>query len=100
MQLLKRTYALPPGTLEEFEQVVAPGRRSQVIAQVLHDWLERIKQEQLRTEVIEGCRAMADVYLEVEAEFYSLEEEVARGGDSRAKTRRHRPSTSRSKRRG
>jgi hypothetical protein len=36
------------------------------------------EREQLRKEIIEGCRDMADVYLEVEREYHPLEEEVQR----------------------
>lgn len=78
MRLLKRTYALPPDLLEEFEQVVEAGKRSAVVSRVLRDWLERERREQLRREVIEGCREMAGVYLDVEREYHPLEEEIHR----------------------
>ncbi len=76
MTLLKRTYALPQETLEEFERATPPGKRSSVVAELLRSWLERQKRERLRAAVIEGCREMADVYLEIEREYHSLEEEV------------------------
>lgn len=82
MRLLKRTYELPPDTLERFEQVVTPAQRGAVIAEVLREWLDKQQQEQLRREVIEGCRAMGDVYLEIEQEYHPLEEEVARALDN------------------
>ena len=82
MKLLKRTYALPPDTLERFEQVVAPGRRSAVIAELLREWIEERQREALRREVIEGCRDMAELYLEVEREYHPLEEEVQRALDA------------------
>ena len=78
MGLLKRTYALPQQTLEEFERTTAPGNRSALVAELLREWLARQKRERLRKEVIEGCREMADVYLEMEREYHPLEEEVAR----------------------
>jgi metal-responsive CopG/Arc/MetJ family transcriptional regulator len=78
MPLLKRTYALPQETLEEFEQTVSTGKRSAVIAELMQEWVARQHREQLRREVIEGCREMADVYLAVEREYHPLEEEVHR----------------------
>ena len=99
MPLVKRTYALPPDTLDQFEKVVEPGRRSQVVADVLNEWLDRRRQERLRGEVIEGCRAMAGLYQEIEREYHPLEEEVARGFYSKPKAGRHRPGTARSHRR-
>jgi hypothetical protein len=81
MRLLKRTYSLPPDTLERFEQTVAPGQRSALIAELLCEWLETQRRKQLRREVIEGCREMADIYLEIEQEFHPLEEEVHRALD-------------------
>jgi hypothetical protein len=90
MGLPKRTYALPPQTLERFEQEVAPGRRSAVIAELLQAWLERGRRERLRCEVVAGCREMAGVYLEVEREYHALEEEAHRalGNQSKAGRRR------------
>jgi len=81
MRLLKRTYTLPPDTLEQFEQVVAAGQRSAVVTELLREWLDRQRREQLRREIIDGCREMADVYLETEREYHPLEEEVHRGLD-------------------
>jgi metal-responsive CopG/Arc/MetJ family transcriptional regulator len=82
MRLLKRTYTLPPDTLEQFEQVVAVGKRSAVITELLREWLDGQRREQLRREIIEGCREMADVYLETEREYHPLEEEIHRGLDA------------------
>jgi metal-responsive CopG/Arc/MetJ family transcriptional regulator len=81
MQLLRRTYSLPPETVDQFEQAVEPGQRSAVIADLLREWLERQRREQLRREVIEGCREMAELYLEIEREYHPLEEEVHRALD-------------------
>ena len=99
MRLTKRTYALPPEILVEFEQTVEPGRRSQVVADILNRWLEQRKQEKLRMEVIEGCQAMAEVYLELEQEYHTLEEEATRALYSNTKTRRNRSVSARSRRR-
>ena len=78
MRLKKRTYALPPETVEEFDKAVQPGKRSAVVAHLMHSWLDEQRRERLRQEVIEGCQDMADVYLEIEREYHPLEEEVAR----------------------
>lgn len=99
MGLVKRTYALPPDTLDRFERLVPPGKRGPLVAQVLGDWLERRRREQLRKEVIEGCREMADVYLRVEKDFHPLDEEVDRGIGDRTRARRRRTGAARSRRR-
>jgi hypothetical protein len=78
MRLLKRTYALPPETVERFEEAVASGRRSAVIADLIHDWLEARRREELRREIIEGCREMAAVYQEIERDYQPLDEELHR----------------------
>jgi hypothetical protein len=96
MRRLKRTYVLPPETLAEFEQKVGAGKRGAVIADLLRDWLERQRREQLRREVIEGCREMGSIYQEIEREYHPLEEEVHRALDSEPPARRRRPRTARS----
>ena len=78
MRPLKRTYTLPADVLESFERQVAADKRSAVVAELLRDWLNQQRREQLRREVIAGCRDMADVYREVERAFHPLEEEVER----------------------
>jgi len=88
MALLKRTYALPQQTLEEFERTTVPGKRSALVAALLREWVERQQREQLRKEVIEGCREMADVYLEIEREYHPLEEEVERALNDQPQPRR------------
>ena len=90
MRLPKRTYALPPDILQQFEQTVAAGKRSAVIAGLLHEWLDQQRQERLRRDVIEGCHEMADVYLEIEREYHPLEEEVHRALEAQPQTRRPR----------
>jgi hypothetical protein len=64
------------------EQAVVPGKRSATIDALLREWLDRQRREQLRQEIIESGRAMADVYLAVEREYHPLEEEVHRGLDA------------------
>jgi hypothetical protein len=99
MRLVKRTYVLPPGTLEEFEKSVRAGERSAVIAQLLQDWLQARRRAQLRQDLIEGCREMAEVYREIESEYHPLEEEVQHALDNDSPPRRGRARASRSRRR-
>jgi len=77
MQTQKRTYALPAETVQEFEQMVASGQRSATLARLIEDWLEKRREEALRQNIIEGCREMWDINVEIEREFHPLEEEVA-----------------------
>lgn len=44
---------------------------------------EKQPDEALRQNIIEGRREMYDVYADIEGEFHSLEEEVARSNDRR-----------------
>lgn len=76
--MVKRTYNLPPELISQWESQVAPGKRSAVLAELIHDWLERRRRASIRKEVIEGCRAMAEISLELERDFHPLEEEVER----------------------
>ncbi len=82
MRLLKRTYSLPRDTLSKFEETVVPGKRSAVVATLLTDWIVERQRAALRQDIIEGCEAMAETYLEMEKEFHPLEEEVHRGFDA------------------
>ena len=75
---LKRTYALPAQTVESFEQHIAAGKRSAVVAEAIAHWMNEQRRAELRQAVIEGCADMADVYLEVEREYAPLDAEVAR----------------------
>ena len=90
MRLLKRTYVLPPDILQQFEHTVAAGKRSAVIAGLLHEWLDQQRRERLCRAVIEGCHAMADVYIEMERAYHPLEEEVHRALATQPQTRRPR----------
>jgi hypothetical protein len=99
MRLKKRTYALPLETVARFEERVEAGRRSSVVAGLLRDWLAEQERLRLRQEIIEGCRDMANLYLEIEREYHPLEEEVHRAVDTQPQTRRRRPRSSRSRRR-
>ena len=98
MRLLKRTYALRAKTVERFETRVALDNRNAVMDELLSDWLNRQEKERLRREIVEGCREMAGVYLQTELEFHPLEEEVVRGLDHQAKSRRRGAGSARSRR--
>jgi hypothetical protein len=98
MQLLKRTYTLPAKTVKVFEQEVAPSERDEVVAALLRSWLSRQDRQRLRREIIEGCREMAEIYLQTEREFHPLEEEVARAFDVQSETRRRGSRATRSRR--
>ena len=76
MEMVKRTYSLPLSIARAFEGEVESGNRSAVIAELIQNWLEIKRREQLRRAIIEGCREMSDVYLEIEGEYHPLEEEV------------------------
>ena len=82
MKALKRTYVLPQDTLSQFEEVVPSRKRSATIDGLLREWLDRRRRERLRQEIIEGCEAMADIYLTTEREYHPLEEELHRELDA------------------
>ena len=82
MQTQKRTYVLPQATVEKFEQTVASGQRSAALARLIEAWLEKQKEEALEREIIEGCREMSAVYLEIQREFNPLDTEVTRAYNS------------------
>ena len=78
MRTQKRTYALPLATVEKFEKTVPSGQRSAALAHLIEAWLEKQQEEALERDIIEGCREMADVYLEIQREFDPLDTEVTR----------------------
>lgn len=82
MGLTKRTYALPPETIDEFERVVESGKRSTVINELIRSWLNEQHRARLRSAIVEGCREMTEVYRETEQEYHPLEEEVEHGTGS------------------
>lgn len=79
MSMVKRTYSLPAGVVARFEERVGARRRSATLARVLQDWIEDRDRRQLRAEIEEGLREVAEEYLAVEREFRPLDEEVDRG---------------------
>lgn len=78
MRPLKRTYSLPRETVERFEHRVGPGKRSAVVKDLVERWVDEEEKAELRNRIIEGCRDMDDVYLDMEREFHPLEEEASR----------------------
>lgn len=78
MRLQKRTYSLPPEVVERFERSVAVGQRSAVVSRLVNEWLDEQQREELRADIVEGCREMWDVYLDIEKEYAPLDKEVAR----------------------
>jgi hypothetical protein len=78
MALAKRTYTLSPQVVGDFEQVVPSGRRSALITELMRDWLDKRRREELRKEIVSGCQEMADEYLRIEEAYHPLEEEVER----------------------
>lgn len=78
MRLAKRTYSLPSKTVERFERRVGPGKRSNIVNELVERWVDEQEKAEIRSQVIEGCRDMEDVYLEIEKEFHALEEETDR----------------------
>ena len=88
MVMKKRTYGLPADALESFEKEVPPGERSTVVAASMRVWLAERRRRKLRSEVIDGCRDMAELYLEIESEYHPLEEETHRALDDEPQTRR------------
>lgn len=86
MPLLKRTYALPADVVSDFEEAVAPGKRSAMVSTLMAEWIAQQRRERLAREIVEGCREMAATYLVVEKEYHALEEEVERGSHIEAHT--------------
>ena len=82
METVKRTYSLPVTVVQEFETRVDPADRNEVVGDLLGQWAKKRRKERLRREVIEGCREMGEVYLDVAQEFHPLEEEAQRGLDA------------------
>jgi Arc/MetJ-type ribon-helix-helix transcriptional regulator len=78
MALAKRTYTLPPQVVGDFEQAVPSGRRSALVTELMREWLEKRRREELRKSIVSGCQEMADEYRRIEEEYHPLEEEVER----------------------
>ncbi len=78
MRLAKRTYSLPPKTIERFESEVDSGRRSTVIAELIDKYLENKKREALRKDIEEGCKEMWDLYREINKEWEPTDDAIHR----------------------
>jgi hypothetical protein len=84
MKLAKRTYSLPPQIVQRFEERVNPGQRNSFIAKLLEDWFARQERSEMRRQIVEGCREMKEVYLEIDREWNGTGEEAWRDLDRRA----------------
>jgi hypothetical protein len=78
MRLAKRTYSLPPDLVHQFEERLAPGERSRFLANLIEQWLAERQREELRRDLIEGCKEMGEVYEEVDREWNRAADEVWR----------------------
>ena len=76
MKLAKRTYSLPPSTLERYERQFAPGERSKTVAKLMEEWLAERERAELRCLVVEGCQEMAGLYQEVDQEWNGSADEI------------------------
>jgi len=81
MKLAKRTYSLPPELVQKFEGRLVPGERSALLARLIGDWVAEREREELCRLVVEGCRDMAEVYLETDEEWRGVSDEVWRGSE-------------------
>jgi metal-responsive CopG/Arc/MetJ family transcriptional regulator len=81
MKLAKRTYSLPPDLLQRFEGRLASGERSRFLAKLIEAWLAEREREELRKQVIEGCKEMAGLYLEIDREWNTAADEVWRDAE-------------------
>jgi hypothetical protein len=78
MEMAKRTYALPSQTLKRFEGQIAPGKRSAKVAELIETWTREQEREALRESIIEGCREMNAINLEVAKEWEGADDELWR----------------------
>ena len=81
MKLAKRTYSLPSDVLQRFEVRLASGERSRFLAKLIEEWLAEREREELRRQVIEGCKEMGELYREIDREWNTTADEVWRDGD-------------------
>jgi metal-responsive CopG/Arc/MetJ family transcriptional regulator len=81
MSLAKRTYSLPQNLVQRFEQRLNPGERSSFLARLIEEWLAEQEREELRHQVIEGCRKMSALYRAVDREWSGAVGEVWREAD-------------------
>ena len=70
--------ALPSDLVNRFEQAVAPDQRVSALTEALQEWMSTHSLLDLHQEIIEGCREMDALNLEIEGEYHPLEEEVER----------------------
>ena len=75
---IKKTYYFSEPLIKKFEKMTRKRERSKIISQMIQEWISEREKQRLREEIIQGCHEMGDVYLEIEKEHHSLEEEVER----------------------
>ena len=93
----KRTYSIEENTLRAFERMVASGSRSEVITDLLRNYLAEKEREEIRAAIIAGAPLVNDLYLEESKLWYPLEEEVyAKSINKQVAPRRRRASGARS----
>ena len=78
MEMAKRTYALPSQILRRFEGKIAPGKRSAKVAELIEEWIREQEREALRRDIIEGCREMNEINLEIAKEWEGTDDELWR----------------------
>jgi metal-responsive CopG/Arc/MetJ family transcriptional regulator len=78
MKPTRRTYSLPPDLLKRFEGRLPSGERSRLIAKLIEEWLTEQERDELRKQVIEGCKEMSGLYLEIDREWNTAADEVWR----------------------
>ena len=76
MELTRRTYALPPDIVAQFEEYVPSERRSDVVATLIEAWITKLDDESEQREIEDWVRDMDEIHLELEREFRPLDDEV------------------------
>ena len=90
MRLQKRTYSIDANILLAFERLVKSGNRSVVITELLKSFLSHKERENIRQQIIEGSKQIADFYEQESEAWYPLEEEVYVINNDTPSQRRHR----------
>jgi hypothetical protein len=72
---VKRTYTLSFETSDQFERLVPPGQRSQVVEGLLQKEMEQVRRQHLRDSIAVGLAEMADVNVETCYEWEATETE-------------------------
>lgn len=67
---------LPESTIIILEDAAEKGNRSTFIDTAIKQYVKQTKQESLRTQIIEGAKANAELNLNIAGEWFPLEEEA------------------------